>query len=51
MRARHLCTIKGYERRRAVELTIKREVHDIRNFVIKVEELGAGKVAVTVWRG
>jgi hypothetical protein len=44
------CTIEGYKRRRAVELTIKREVHDIRNFVIKVEELGAGKAAVTVWR-
>jgi len=29
-------TIEGYQRRRAVELTIDREVRDIRNFVLKV---------------
>jgi hypothetical protein len=44
------CTIEGYQRRRAVERTVQREVRDIRNFVLKVEELGGGEPPLTVWQ-
>jgi hypothetical protein len=43
------CTVEEYPRRLAVELTVEREVHDIRSFVLKVEELGGGKPAATLW--
>jgi hypothetical protein len=43
------CTVEGYKRRRAVELTVKRGVRNILNFAVKVEELGGGKASVTVW--
>jgi hypothetical protein len=42
-------SIATFQRQHVVELTVMREVRDIRNFVLKVEELGGGKAPVTVW--
>jgi hypothetical protein len=37
------------ERRRAVELTVARQVSDIRKYVLRVEELGGNKPPVVLW--
>jgi hypothetical protein len=47
------CTIANYpfqKRRKAVELTIGREVHDMSSYVLKVEELGGNEPPVILWR-
>ena len=46
------CTIGKYafkERRRVVELTVARQVRDIKKYVLKVEELGGNKPPVVLW--
>jgi len=47
------CTIENYQfqkRRRAVELTVASEVHDVSKYVLKVEELGGNQPPATLWR-
>jgi hypothetical protein len=46
------CTIENYpfrQRRRVVELTVTREVRDIRKYVLKAEELGGERPPMTIW--
>jgi hypothetical protein len=46
------CTIPNYpfqQHRKAVELTVAREVRDISMYVLKVEELGGNQAPATLW--